>query len=136
MLSIFRVITLEGWTPVMYNYLDASGFIAGIYFPVAIILGSFFLLNLFLAVIMETFSEMNSKQQANDQAKEEQKLAMLKQDKPRLSHSDVVNMMNVAKKKMEIKKGLGNLGDAASMVMYIKSAKINNESETVGVNND
>ncbi len=51
-LSIFRVITLEGWTGVMYNYYDASGFISVIYFPVLIIMGSFFLLNLFLAVIM------------------------------------------------------------------------------------
>jgi hypothetical protein len=55
------VITLEGWTAVMYNYLDCSGFIAGIYFPVLVIIGSFFLLNLFLAVIMETFSEMSNK---------------------------------------------------------------------------
>jgi Ion transport protein len=55
------VITLEGWTAVMYNYMDSSGFIAGIYFPILVILGSFFLLNLFLAVIMETFSEMNTK---------------------------------------------------------------------------
>jgi hypothetical protein len=55
------VITLEGWTGFMYNYIDSSGFIAGIYFPLLIVLGSFFLLNLFLAVIMETFSEMNNK---------------------------------------------------------------------------
>jgi len=78
MLSIFRVITLEGWTAVMYNYLDSSGFVAGIYFPVLVILGSFFLLNLFLAVIMETFSDMNSKQQENDKALVEQKMVKLK----------------------------------------------------------
>ncbi len=56
-LSIFRVMTLEGWTTVMYNYLDVSGIIAAIFFPLLVITGSFFLLNLFLAVIMQTFQD-------------------------------------------------------------------------------
>ncbi len=60
-LGIFRVITLESWTYVMYNYMDASGFIAALYFPFLVVLGGFFLLNLFLAVIMESFEEMSSR---------------------------------------------------------------------------
>jgi len=60
MLSIFRVITLESWTYVMYNYMDVSG-ISAIYFPILVVLGGFFLLNLFLAVIMESFEEMSSR---------------------------------------------------------------------------
>ena len=52
---------MESWTYIMYNYMDASGFIAAIYFPILIVLGSFFLLNLFLAVIMESFEEMSSR---------------------------------------------------------------------------
>jgi hypothetical protein len=56
-LAIFRVITLEGWTGYMYNYLDSSGPVACIYFPILVVMGSFFFLNLFLAVITDTFSE-------------------------------------------------------------------------------
>jgi hypothetical protein len=59
-LSIFRVITLEGWSFVMYNYMDSSGIFAALYFPILVVIGGFFLLNLFLAVIMESFSEMSS----------------------------------------------------------------------------
>ena len=70
-------MTLEGWTNVMYNYLDSSGAIAAIYFPVLIIIGSFFLLNLFLAVIMQTFSEMNEKQKEKDREKEKFKIALI-----------------------------------------------------------
>lgn len=55
-LEVFRVMTLGGWVDVMYNYMDSTGVIAVIYFPLLIVLGSFFLLNLFLAVIMESFS--------------------------------------------------------------------------------
>jgi hypothetical protein len=47
----------------MYNYLDSSGFIACIYFPILVVMGSFFFLNLFLAVITDTFSENSQKQQ-------------------------------------------------------------------------
>jgi voltage-gated sodium channel len=60
-LSIFRVITLEDWSYVMYNYMDSSGIIAAIYFPLLVVLGGFFLLNLFLAVIMESFADMSSR---------------------------------------------------------------------------
>ena len=66
-LSIFRVITLEGWTGVMYNYLDSAGVTAGLFFPMLVVIGSFFLLNLFLAVIMETFSETSAAQREKEE---------------------------------------------------------------------
>jgi hypothetical protein len=66
-MAIFRLITLEGWTYFMYLYMDSSGFIAAIYFPVLIVIGSFFFLNLFLAVITDTFSEMVKLQQQQEQ---------------------------------------------------------------------
>lgn len=59
-IAIFRVLTLEGWTYFMYNYMDAGGIFAAFYFPFLVVVGSFFLLNLFLAVIMEAFSEMSA----------------------------------------------------------------------------
>lgn len=65
----------------MYNYMDSSGFVAAIYFPILVIIGSFFLLNLFLAVIMETFSEMSSKTEEN-----EKKMAELKCKREEMSN--------------------------------------------------
>ncbi len=44
----------------MYNYMDSGGIFAALYFPILVVIGGFFLLNLFLAVIMESFSEMSS----------------------------------------------------------------------------
>ena len=58
--TLFQVITLEGWTELMYNLSDAT--LTGIsraYCMVTVILGSFFLLNLILAVISEAFDENN-----------------------------------------------------------------------------
>ena len=57
----------------MYNYMDSVGIFSSLYFPLVVLLGSFFLLNLFLAVIMETFSEMTEIQKQLEQAKKEAK---------------------------------------------------------------
>jgi Ion transport protein len=72
-LSIFRVITLEGWTLFMYNYMDTSGPISAIYFPIVVVVGSFFMLQLFLAVIMETFSETSEKLKGTDWEDQQEK---------------------------------------------------------------
>lgn len=56
-LAIFRCMTLEGWSGFMYLYLDSSGYIAFFYFPLIVVIGNFFLLKLFLAVIMTSFEE-------------------------------------------------------------------------------
>jgi hypothetical protein len=57
----------------MYNYMDSTGLFSSLYFPLVVLLGSFFLLNLFLAVIMETFSEMTEIQKQLENAKREAK---------------------------------------------------------------
>lgn len=51
----------------MYNYIDATGPIAAIFFSMLVVIGSFFLLNLFLAVIMETFSETSAAQKEKEE---------------------------------------------------------------------
>ncbi|KAF1773904.1 Voltage-dependent channel, four helix bundle domain [Phytophthora cactorum] len=57
-LAIFQCITREGWSDIMYMLQDAGyGTVAAIYFVSFIIFGSFFMLNLTLAVIWDNFSE-------------------------------------------------------------------------------
>ena len=88
----------------MYNYMDASGFLPAIYFPLCVVLGSFFLLHLFLAVIMETFSEQVEKQKLLDQKKEMEKMARMKtMASIRFGRGITIDkMINVAKKKLEV----------------------------------
>lgn len=57
MLSVFQIITKDGWTLIMYNLMDASTpRISSFYISLLIWVGSFFLLNLILAVIMNKFT--------------------------------------------------------------------------------
>eukprot|EP00794_Sanderia_malayensis_P008910 gene8910-9862_t len=54
---IFQVVTVEGWSELMYLIQDSSSFYSWIYFVVLITIGSFFLVNLSLVVITMQFSE-------------------------------------------------------------------------------
>ncbi|VDN07448.1 unnamed protein product [Thelazia callipaeda] len=50
-IAIFLVISLEGWTDIMYYVQDAHSFWNWIYFVLLIIIGAFFMINLCLVVI-------------------------------------------------------------------------------------
>ena len=68
MMTIFTSITLEGWVDVMYNLMDGWGApaLVIIYFILLVILGSFFMLNLALAVVFDEYAK------ADAQKKEEE----------------------------------------------------------------
>ena len=56
LLTIFQCITMEGWSEIMYTAMDAKGYVVSyIYFFAVMLLGSFFALNLLLAVLEEAF---------------------------------------------------------------------------------
>lgn len=86
LLTIFQMITMEGWTDVMYQVQDAhNSVVAAFYFIFLILFGSFFLLNLTLAVIWDNFS-MGSKEEdekaevAADEARREAEAAEAEAD--------------------------------------------------------
>nr|XP_015838484.1 PREDICTED: voltage-dependent T-type calcium channel subunit alpha-1G isoform X2 [Tribolium castaneum] len=60
--SIFLVISLEGWTDIMYYVQDAHSFWDWIYFVLLIVIGSFFMINLCLVVIATQFSETKKRE--------------------------------------------------------------------------
>lgn len=60
MITIFQMITLEGWSDLMYALQDASTpWMAVMFCVLIVIIGSFFLLNLVLAVIVDTFDSQD-----------------------------------------------------------------------------
>jgi len=66
--AIFLVISLEGWTDVMYFVQDAHSFWNWIYFVMLIVIGSFFMINLCLVVIATQFSETKRRETAKMKA--------------------------------------------------------------------
>jgi hypothetical protein len=56
-LTIFQIVTLEGWTTVMYNLSDASrGWLAISMCCSVVVLCGFFMVNILLAVLADSIS--------------------------------------------------------------------------------
>lgn len=59
-LVIFQIITMEGWTTMMYIYMDAFNPEAvKFYFISCVIVCSFFLLNLTIAVMLMEYEQLD-----------------------------------------------------------------------------
>ena len=53
MVTVFQMITLEGWTKIMYNLMDSNlAWMAVIFSILLVFIGAFFLLNVVLAVLV------------------------------------------------------------------------------------
>eukprot|EP00795_Rhopilema_esculentum_P010180 gene10180-18850_t len=64
MLTVFQCITMEGWTDIMYNTfyaIDEHGYMYSFLFIALIVIGSFFMLNLFLGVLSGEFAKEREK---------------------------------------------------------------------------
>jgi len=70
MLTIFQMITLEQWTIVMYNLMDSNIWWMAVFFSVCLVtIGSFFLLNVILAVLADALNMVDQVQVRQDQAR-------------------------------------------------------------------
>jgi hypothetical protein len=59
MLLVFQAMTLQGWSSMMYNYIDTYGKISSVlYFSFLILFCSFIMLNMILAVITDSFNKI------------------------------------------------------------------------------
>jgi hypothetical protein len=56
-LCVFQLMTVENWHLVMYNGIRAVGPSAALYFVSWVFLGNFVLLNLFLAILLDSFNQ-------------------------------------------------------------------------------
>jgi hypothetical protein len=74
-MGIVQVITFDTWSPSMYSMMAAVSPYVTIYFLLVALLGGFFVVNLFLAVVFDEF--MRSKAQAEEVVKMETRRACL-----------------------------------------------------------
>ena len=56
LLSLFRVVTLEDWTDIMYKAMELHP-MAWVYFVSFVVLGTFVVINLFIAVVINNLDE-------------------------------------------------------------------------------
>ncbi|CAK9218676.1 unnamed protein product [Sphagnum troendelagicum] len=63
MLTIFQIISLEGWSLDMYSIADAGGNLARIYFILLVIIGTYFSVNICVAAISGVFLRVRHEHQ-------------------------------------------------------------------------
>ena len=56
-MTVFQLLTMENWNSILYTTMSESGWSAGIYLISWIFIGNFVLLNLFLAILLDSFVE-------------------------------------------------------------------------------
>lgn len=59
LMQVFVVTTMEGWTELMYYVMQVFNQFAAIYFILIVFVGSFFVMNMMLAVIKSKFTEVH-----------------------------------------------------------------------------
>ena len=65
-LTIFQCITLEGWIDISNIYVDAyQGWFVGLYFLLCIIICSFFVLNLTIAVMLLKYEDLDKSEKSS-----------------------------------------------------------------------
>ncbi|KAL7881870.1 hypothetical protein AOLI_G00087190 [Acnodon oligacanthus] len=89
-LSLFRLMTQDYWENLYQQTLRASGKTYMIFFVLVIFLGSFYLVNLILAVVAMAYEEQNQATIAEAQQKEEEFQAMLEQLKKQQADAQAV----------------------------------------------
>jgi len=76
MLTLFRVLTFEDWTDVMYEAMELYSW-AWLYFVSFVIIAAFVFFNLFVAVIIDEMQKINSEQTDEQLSREEDKIDLL-----------------------------------------------------------
>ena len=72
-MTVFTVLTMENWVEVMYYSMRSargstfSKVVTAIYYVSWIFIGNFILLNLFLAILIDSFSVENSESKVSSQ---------------------------------------------------------------------
>ncbi len=67
LLTLFRIVTLEDWTDVMYTAMEMNGY-AWIYFVSFVVLGTFVVINLFIAVVLDSLESAKQEQREQNQS--------------------------------------------------------------------
>lgn len=60
--TIFQILSLEDWNSVLYDAMRSTGPASALFFIVWIVVGNFVLLNIFLAILLESFGRESEKQ--------------------------------------------------------------------------
>ena len=110
-LTIFQVITLADWNQIMTLYMNSNNPVMSvIFFYLLVIFGTFFILNLIMAVIMESFSKIDQQLLKEKKAQAIAQIKSLESDPSSISKPDPSSKLQseIASKKFELNSNVGS----------------------------
>uniref|UniRef100_A0A663MSA5 Sodium channel protein n=1 Tax=Athene cunicularia TaxID=194338 RepID=A0A663MSA5_ATHCN len=107
-LSLFRLMTQDFWENLYQLTLRAAGKTYMIFFVLVIFLGSFYLINLILAVVAMAYEEQNQATMEEAEQKEAEFQQMLEQLKKQQEEAQVM-VANILSEQLERKEGNGSI---------------------------
>ena len=110
--TVFQVMTTDDWVSVMYDTYDASGNLAFFLFPLIIVVGNFVVLNIFLAILLSTFSAA-SKREAKAKAEADEADALAIQEAAKAAEKITANA-DLLKESALLRGALSRKGSYAS----------------------
>eukprot|EP01065_Artemidia_motanka_P016648 TRINITY_DN2025_c3_g1_i4.p1 TRINITY_DN2025_c3_g1~~TRINITY_DN2025_c3_g1_i4.p1 ORF type:complete len:1864 (+),score=575.12 TRINITY_DN2025_c3_g1_i4:699-5594(+) len=71
--TVFQVLTRDDWVNVMWNAMRATHWLSAVYFIILVICGDFLILNLFLAILIQSFDQnMRTEEDEEDGSSDEE----------------------------------------------------------------
>ena len=110
-MTIFQVITLADWNQIMTLYMNSNNPVMSvIFFYLLVIFGTFFILNLIMAVIMESFSKIDQQLLKEKKAQAIAQIKSLESDPSSISKQDPSSKLqsDIASKKFELNSNVGS----------------------------
>ena len=83
MLTLFRILTFEDWTDVMYEAMELYSW-AWVYFVSFVIIAGFVFFNLFVAVIIGEMEKIQNEDKDKQHNREEEKIDLLLENMAKL----------------------------------------------------
>uniref|UniRef100_UPI0037E996B4 sodium channel protein type 2 subunit alpha-like n=1 Tax=Semicossyphus pulcher TaxID=241346 RepID=UPI0037E996B4 len=122
-LSLFRLMTQDYWENLYQQTLRAAGKPYMIFFVLVIFLGSFYLVNLILAVVAMAYEEQSQATMKEEQEKEEEFQAMMDQLKRQQEDAQAAASAAAADGGLVSDKGGGTESSSSASKLSSKSAK-------------
>jgi voltage-dependent calcium channel L type alpha-1D len=96
LITIFIILTGENWNQIMVEVIDKKkDFTVSVFFICLMMIGNFMLLNLFLAILLKSISEIGTKEKEDgDAGKEEKEEEMSNKDDQDANEKDQLNSSN------------------------------------------
>uniref|UniRef100_A0A8C1VCQ3 Sodium channel protein n=1 Tax=Cyprinus carpio TaxID=7962 RepID=A0A8C1VCQ3_CYPCA len=135
-LSLFRLMTQDYWENLYHHTLRSAGKAYMVFFVLVIFLGSFYLVNLILAVVAMAYEEQNQAtiaealqkeqefQRAMEQLKKEQQVAQKAQETESILTADVSPFSSQGKGNLDRRKSSRPLSEGTEDGSHDKSAKM------------